>query len=284
MAPRDYRLNRSLALGLILLSAGCGPDPNPATSPPAAAPAPAAKAAPTADDLYAAATNGTPERVQSLLAEAPALAKSADRGGNSALHFAARAGRKDVVGRLLDQGADPNLPNHQQRTPLILAIENQHRETALLLLERGADTRIETPLIFAAKMGDKEVVAALLAKGADVNAPFGEQLGGKTAMHEAASAEIAQLLFDAGADVNGYKYSDPPLATAAERGNLALMKWLLANGADRGPGLVDMIAQRALKNHRPEVVDLLARDETIDPSVRTRLAALKGDRLAPVLK
>jgi ankyrin repeat protein len=69
--------------------------------------------------------------------------KSGDREnqhpGNSPVHYAAIYGRTRVLEAMLDRGVSPNLRDRNGRTLLMLAVENGHRDTVRLLLERGAD-------------------------------------------------------------------------------------------------------------------------------------------------
>ena len=71
------------------------------------------------------------------------------------LHFAAAKGHKEVVGVLLEKGADFNAKNIDGATPLHLAAENGHGEVVDVLLEKGADFNAKdnngaTPLHLAA--------------------------------------------------------------------------------------------------------------------------------------
>jgi len=54
------------------------------------------------------------------------------------IHWAAHCGHREVVGWLLDQGADVNAAADSW-TPLHLAVEIGHEDVATLLLEHGAD-------------------------------------------------------------------------------------------------------------------------------------------------
>lgn len=91
-------------------------------------------------------------------------------------------------------------------TPLALAIEGGHVNTAEALLERGPDIN--------ARRG-----------GADGAAPLHLAVAGE---HQ----DLAQRLAAAGADVNAASSSGTPLMLAASRSNAALIEALLAAGAD----------------------------------------------------
>lgn len=97
------------------------------------------------------------------------------------------------------------------------------------------------PLWCAATLGDRDVVARELKSGADPNAT-GDQ--GTTPLHVAAlygHPEVVGLLLGAGADANRVDpHGNGPLWTAVHQaclarrtdGNLAIVKMLLAGGAD----------------------------------------------------
>ncbi len=59
-------------------------------------------------------------------------------GGLTAMLYAARSGCSECVEALIGAGADVNLPTPEGVTPLMLALDNDHNDTAKLLLDRGA--------------------------------------------------------------------------------------------------------------------------------------------------
>ncbi len=109
------------------------------------------------------------------------------------------------------------------------------------LLARGADVNIRdederTPLIHAAIDGKTEIVKALIAAGADVNV---QDAVGFSALHYAAQnqhAQVASLLLDASANVDLVDtYGNSPLRRAVfnSKGRGELVTLLLNAGADR---------------------------------------------------
>lgn len=108
---------------------------------------------------------------------------------------AARTGSLDTITRLLDSGADVNLPaptgDDWDATPLQHAILARQPGAVRLLLDRGADPNrvagpnAPPPLVLAAGDTDPTFVTLLLAHGAD---PAIEGENGVTALARAVSA------------------------------------------------------------------------------------------------
>src|SRR6188768_3718894 len=65
--------------------------------------------------------------------------KDMNKGGFTALHYAAREGCIACVENLLAAGADPDSEDPDRETPLLLALENMHFDTAAVLVKGGAD-------------------------------------------------------------------------------------------------------------------------------------------------
>ena len=65
--------------------------------------------------------------------------KDLNKGGFTALHYAAREGCAACVQNLLTAGADPDSEDPDRETPLLLALENLHFDTAAVLVKGGAD-------------------------------------------------------------------------------------------------------------------------------------------------
>ncbi|KAL8915125.1 MAG: hypothetical protein Q9172_006954 [Xanthocarpia lactea] len=160
----------------------------------------------------------------------------------SLLAVAAQSGSVELVGLLLDSGADPNWRYDLDNwTALQCAIASSSDDVVHVILEAGADinaspstTDGRTALQQAASQGNLGFVRLLLQKGADVNSPAGK-VRGVTALQAASIqghlAVVVQLLH-AGADVNGESSESEgrtALQGAAEMGRLDIVSLLLEN-------------------------------------------------------
>ena len=91
-----------------------------------------------------------------------------DRNRNTALIFAARDGREDIVRLLLSGGASVNWVDGEAVTPLILAAFKGHLGVVELLLQAGADrTRRDRwgrrAIDYALRRGTDDPIARRLA-------------------------------------------------------------------------------------------------------------------------
>jgi ankyrin repeat protein len=157
-------------------------------------------------------------------------------GGLTALVFAAREGDLESARILLAGGADVNQVTQYGWTPLLTATQNRHYALATFLLERGADPNLAnkggwTPLylatdnrnieggdypVRAADLDHLEFIRTLIARGANVNARATDSTETRTIF-------TMQWLYEDGAT---------PFLRAAQSADVALMKLLLAHGAD----------------------------------------------------
>jgi len=173
--------------------------------------------------------------------------KDTDGGGLTPLVFAARQDCRECAKALLAAGADVNQTSHYGWTPLLTATQNRHYQLAAYLLDHGANPNIAnnggwTPLYIATDnrnieggdypvrkpdMDHLEYIKLLLEKGANANARVcgvkskpGKCEGDST---ETRTNFTMQWLYEDGAT---------PFLRAAQSSDLALMKLLLAYGAD----------------------------------------------------
>lgn len=91
-----------------------------------------------ANSIYHAARQGDVRRVRQLLASGASAKTIEPLTNRTALHYAAKTGRVDVIKVLLGAGADPNVVDVQDFTALTWAIVNENVEIAKLLIDAGA--------------------------------------------------------------------------------------------------------------------------------------------------
>jgi ankyrin repeat protein len=167
--------------------------------------------------------------------------KGMNRGGFTPLLYAAREGCVECARELLAGGADIDLPDPDQTTPLVMAIMNLHFDLALLLIEKGADVDRwdlygQTPLYVAVDMNTLpkggrpdlpsedfttglQVAEALLKKGANPNIPLKLR------------PPYRNYIFDRGGD-GILSTGATPLLRAAKGGDVEAVRLLLQHKAD----------------------------------------------------
>ncbi|MGH0136033.1 UNVERIFIED_CONTAM: hypothetical protein FKN15_058797 [Acipenser sinensis] len=106
----------------------------------------------------------------------------------TALHEAARLGRRDTVDLLLRCGADPDPRSSYGLTPLALAAQSGHTDIVQALLQKGVSVESQaldsvSILFEAAASGNPDTIALLLEYGADANVP---KYSGHLPIHRAA--------------------------------------------------------------------------------------------------
>jgi TPR repeat protein/ankyrin repeat protein len=148
----------------------------------------------------------------------------------------------EIVRQLVAAGADINARNAYGRRP-IQAMPRAKEHTAILLLDRGAETKdllIDgNPIVFAfAAAGHTRVLARLLSSGHAIDA---RSRYGSTLLHHAAALgtdDVVTWLIGKGADVNAKSTrGGTPLHNAASRRAESTMVRLLEAGAD--PNAID---------------------------------------------
>jgi uncharacterized protein len=171
-------------------------------------------------------------------------------------------GEPKIVRSALTHGVDINAAGQSGTPPLVLAVAKGHEEIVGLLLEAGADVNRPdrdsgmTALHVATTHGHIQIIGKLISRGADVSASFGRP--SMTALSIAFRKDyrdIVRRLLEAEADpnisINGP--TDPPeqqgitpLHQAASVGDMEMLRLLIAHGADldtaKADGLTPLMA------------------------------------------
>ena len=163
-----------------------------------------------------------------------------------------------TIEKLLARGFDPNTPNEKGVAGILVALQSESSQSALLLAKHPKtnlnvqNKAGETPLMLAAINNQLALAKILIDRGADVNKP------GWTPLHYAATRghrDMMRLLIDNDAYIDS-EASDgtTPLMLAARFAPPLATKLLLEEGAD--PTLVDQqnasALDWALKNDRQQ--------------------------------
>jgi uncharacterized protein len=183
--------------------------------------------------LMMCARAGDPASVKALLLKGAQVNAREKMHDQTALMWAASEKRPEVVKLLLEVGADIHARSRgYPRTVTGEETQRAGREELNYTIIRGGSTA----LLFAAREGDLESARLLLAAGANVNDRLPD---GTTALIEAAysgQGAIAALLLDKGADPDDAEIGYTALHAAVLRGDVTLVKALLAHHAN--PNLV----------------------------------------------
>ena len=166
--------------------------------------------------------------------------KDMNRGGLTALLYAAREGYVDCIREFARARADLNLADPDGTTPLVLALMNGHWDAAKQLIESGADVNQwdfygQSPLYVAVDINTIE-------SGGRVELPTADKLTAvdivKLLLEKGANPDLQLKLRPPFRNVPQDRLADPmlttgatPLLRAAKAGDVASVKLLLAHGA-----------------------------------------------------
>ena len=183
-------------------------------------------------EIFEVVRAGDVSRLQALLATNPGLANVRNDRGHSPVLIAQYHRRPEAVAALLAAGPDLDIFDAASVGRTERVAELLDRDPSLL---NAYSSDGFYPLGLAAFFAHPDTVRLLVSRGADV-AQVARNPMKVQPLHAAAagrSFEAVQLLVDAGAPVNGKQEKGwAPLHEAVRQGNVELVRYLLAHGAD----------------------------------------------------
>ncbi len=190
--------------------------------------------------LIMAARNDDKSMVETLLQHG-ANASEGNRGV-SALHVAVGKNNLEIVGLLIDRGAQINVEDQKGRTPLTCAKASGSTEMIRLLSERGGKEtdyeahRIkaaEARLIKAVQKGNIPHVEQLLDQGLSIDTAAGNGHCLLDFAAERGDIEMGRFLISCGASVTRTdRYGRTALHWASGEGNAEMVRFLIEEGAN----------------------------------------------------
>jgi ankyrin repeat protein len=193
------------------------------------------------DDLFQAIKNKDVQKVRTLLAQGADANTKGESIINAAIKITpldyamSHGGVTEIVGLLIEKGANIHNKNVMGDTPLITAALFGYTETVRLLLAKGADMTVKNAIGYTALMNATmscraDTVKLLLEKGANIN---DKDTDGSTLLHMASCcSEVITLLLAKGLDVNAKNQSGNTPFISAMRCSVDSAKLLISKGAD----------------------------------------------------
>ena len=200
--------------------------------------------------LYYACLKGFRDIVTILL-DNDADVSIANNSSDIPLHATASSGHKEIIGKLIQYGANLDATDKEGRTPLICLLDNKRTDAALIKKAQVADTEKKDntrhkeinsttglkALDYAADRGLREVVTCLSVKETTDG-------HGNTPLHQAVfngqSETVRMLLPTSGNMLNAPNDAgETPLIIACMKGNLIIADLLIDAGAEVNKALLN---------------------------------------------
>lgn len=194
---------------------------------------------PKLNDVHRAVWDGIPGGLrQEIRIAAPGEIDAGDEYGRTPLFVAIYRVWPYAVDKLLDAGANPDIPTPSGETPLIRAIRAEQPDICAMLLDAGADPRATytagaSAIHFAAQLGSTEMVSAILDEAPDVVDTMGDE---RTPLHLAVGTGhtgVVQLLLKRKANIDARgRRNATPIIVAAYTNQIGAAQVLLKHQPD----------------------------------------------------
>lgn len=187
---------------------------------------------------FVAVKNGDVDDVKKIFSAAGKLDVNSRINGCTALSWATKYKKNDVVNALLELNANVNQKNEKGYTALHVGVMENSTEIISVLIAAGANTNAKnddgiTPTHIACQYGYTMLLTKLIEQGAVVNCPDDQ---GITPFHIACTTsnhEILPLLLASGADLHAVTSDgSSPLHFACRHDRTSTVQFLIFNGVN----------------------------------------------------
>ena len=203
-------------------------------------------AAPSADNMVAAAKGGDAETVKEGL-QSGFDPNYKDRQGNSLLIHAAANSNAEIVALLLNGGADPAMQNKSGDDALNYGAIKGNLSIVKQMLKAGLPVNRKQgwqPLSYAIYGKSLDVFNYLMDQGADPNANNPSQASALMIAALQGQEEMAERLLKAGADPTWTKGGESAVDWALKNGNTDIADMVMKAQAKIGFGLSSVLAEQ----------------------------------------
>jgi ankyrin repeat protein len=172
--------------------------------------------------------------------------KAQNNDGWTPLHHAARSGKADLITRMLEQGANPDIRNKSNELPVRVARKALHLDAMKAFHKAGADSQVAMLQTIREVRADGDLLTRNSRNAISMAQNF---------------PSVVSINFDMDVKI---KANASPIAKSAQRGNLGAVEDMLDAGIVPGPDALYLAADEC----RSDVVEVLADVmEDIDTSV-----------------
>ena len=154
------------------------------------------------------------------------------------IYEAAQNGNIEVLKRHLVNGVNVNEKGPFNASPLHIAVYNDHKEAAELLISKGADINSKgggesyTPLMVAASNKRNDIAKMLISNGANINATAKDGTSALVVASQLNNIKLVKLLVSNNANIDfADKIGITPLHSATMNNNKDIVEFLVANKA-----------------------------------------------------
>jgi ankyrin repeat protein len=212
---------------------------------------------PTGETLLMSVSRvGKVDAARALVEHGAAIDAGDTEYDQTALMMAVREGSTEIVGLLLDEGADPNAVTRVGPEPRwVLPNSQPGFSFGIGIVRGGSPPRGRrapiagglAPLHYAARDGRLEAARLLLDAGAEIDRPNPDDITPLFMAIGSGHADVAHFLIERGADINASDwYGRTPLWSAVEARNQDIHNGTLEHMVDREPlvGLIETLLDR----------------------------------------